>query len=121
MTALRLLLALPLLVGACDDGEAQHVAGGDWQAGFAAIERHGCRTCHRIPGVPGANGATGPPLDQLHRQAYIAGVVPNEPPALIGFMLDPQATDPRSAMPNLGLSETEARDISAYLLTAGRR
>jgi cytochrome c1 len=35
---------------------------------------------------------------------------------MIRWLRDPPAVDASTAMPNLGLSEAEARDIAAYLL-----
>ena len=113
------LVLLPHLPGACEGEEPRPVPGGIPGIGAAAIQRHGCGTCHRIPGIPGATGATGPALVALDRQAYVAGVVPNEPDRLIAFIMNPQAIDPRSAMPNLGIGDEEARHIAAYLYAAG--
>lgn len=85
----------------------------------AAIARHGCSACHRIPGIPGADSHTGPPLTNYPRQIYIAGVIPNTPENLIAWIRDPQAIDPRSAMPDLAVSEAEAQTIAAYLYGRG--
>lgn len=89
----------------------------DAAAARAAIAEHGCGTCHVIPGIPGADGLTGPPLTRMHSQPYIAGVVPNEADLLAAFIMDPQAIDPRSAMPDLGVSGADAARIAAYLRT----
>lgn len=83
------------------------------------VRRHGCGTCHFIPGIPGANGRTGPPLDEMDRQAYVAGVLPKERETLVRFILAPQAVDPRSAMPDLGVAPDEARLLADYLLAGG--
>jgi len=86
----------------------------------ALVARHGCGTCHVIPGVPGADGRTGPPLDALERQPYVAGVVPNTADLLAAFIADPQGIDPRSAMPDLDIPAAEARRLALYLRRAGR-
>jgi cytochrome c1 len=100
------------------DGQA-HAAGigEDAQRGRAAIERHGCVACHRIPGIrsPGAN--VGPPLKRIATRGYIAGVLANTPANMIRWLRDPPAVDPRTAMPNLDLTDQESRDIAAYLYT----
>jgi cytochrome c1 len=83
------------------------------------VEAHGCGTCHVIPTIEGADGLTGPPLTTMARQAYVAGVLPNTPEALARFVMDPQAVDPRSAMPDLGLGAEEAAAIAAFLYAAG--
>ena len=96
---------------------AQSVAGGDAQRGAVAIQSYGCGSCHNIPGIPGADAMVGPPLDGWAERRYIAGSLLNEPQHLIEWIRFPQAIEPGSAMPNMGISEQEARDISAYLYT----
>ena len=85
--------------------------------GRAAIERYGCGSCHSIAGVPGARALVGPPLTGVAERAYIAGVIENTPLNLQRWIRDPQGVDPRTAMPNLGVGASEARDIAAYLYT----
>jgi cytochrome c1 len=36
---------------------------------------------------------------------------------MMRWLRDPPGVDPMTAMPNLGLTEPEARDIAAYLYT----
>lgn len=93
------------------------VLNGDVAAGRAIMASHGCGTCHEIPGVPRARGSVGPSLSGLAHRAYLAGVLPNRPGQLIDWLMDPPAFSPRTAMPDLGLSEAEARDVAAYLYT----
>ncbi len=93
--------------------------GGDVEAGRAALVRHGCGGCHRISGVPGASGRVGPSLAGLARQSYLAGRLPNQPDELVRWIRHPREVDPRTAMPDLGVGETEARDIAAYLYVLG--
>jgi cytochrome c1 len=90
------------------------------QAGRDAIARYGCGACHAIGGVPGAHGTVGPTLKGLGDRAYLAGHVPNMPDGLIAWIQHPQTLDPRTAMPDLGVNETDARNIAAYLLNAPR-
>ena len=59
----------------------------------------------------------GPPLIGWADRIYIAGRVPNTPENLIVWIQNPQEIDPQNAMPNLGVSESEARDMAAYLYT----
>jgi cytochrome c len=122
MTQRMLMLALMTLLAACSSlqlsaAPAQIVAGGDPQQGALAIENYGCGACHRIPGIVGAGSMAGPPLDEWASRRYIAGKLPNQPENLIQWIRFPQAIEPDSAMPNLGVSEQEARDISAYLFS----
>lgn len=93
------------------------VAGGDPTRGSNALRAYGCGACHVIPGVVGAQGQVGPPLTQWALRAYIAGNLPNIPPNLVRWIRDPQAIEPGTAMPSLGVSEAEARDMAAYLYT----
>jgi cytochrome c len=93
------------------------VAGGDPERGRWIIRGGSCPACHVIPGIAGAEGLVGPPLDRFARRAYVGGVVPNRPQNLVAWILDPPAIDPLTAMPATGVSEPEARDIAAYLYT----
>jgi cytochrome c1 len=88
---------------------------GDPGQGEAAIARYGCGSCHVIPGVHRARGLVGPPLTDFARRSYIAGNVFNTPTNLIAWIRAPDSVEPGTAMPTLGVSEQEARDISAYL------
>ena len=47
----------------------------------------------------------------------VAGLVPNTPDELVRWIVMPQSMVPGNAMPNLGISDGEARDIAAYLYT----
>ena len=85
----------------------------------ALIRAHGCWSCHTVPGMAGPAPNTGPPLPGQAEKAYVAGVAPNTLDMLTAFILDPQAIDPRSAMPDLGLSGDEAQLIARYLLDHG--
>ena len=91
------------------------VAGGDPGRGAAVIRRSGCGACHVIPGIAGAGGLVGPPLESFARRAYVGGVLPNRPQNLVAWLLDPPAIDALTAMPAPGISAAEARDVAAYL------
>ncbi|MBO9353535.1 c-type cytochrome [Bordetella petrii] len=90
---------------------------GDAEAGRKAMQQYLCITCHAIPGVVGANRHVGPPLQGIARQQYIAGILPNTPDNMVRWLRGPTAIDPDSAMPNLDVSEQDARDMAAYLYT----
>ncbi len=92
-----------------------HVPGGDPVEGQLAIVRHGCGGCHVIPGIRQATGRVGPRLNDLRNQVYLAGVLPNTPENLVLWIQHPEEVNPRTAMPDLDLTEEEARDIAAYL------
>ena len=122
-TGIAAALALVAAVGiaGCREAagrEARYaVPGGDADRGKAAIAMYGCGSCHTIPGIRAANGTVGPPLMMWSRRTYIAGEVPNTPDFLIRWIEMPQAIEPGTAMPNLGVTEGKARDIAAYLYT----
>jgi cytochrome c len=115
------VLGALLISPGCDDAEYRAATamtkGGDPKRGRAAIAAHGCTGCHTIPGVRGANGLVGPPLTSMGSRAYVAGVMKNTPENLIRWIQDPPAVDPMTAMPKLGVNETDARDIASYLYT----
>jgi cytochrome c len=120
--ALALLGATLLGAGACDRQNRplerrQLVAGGDPEIGKSRFGHYGCISCHTIPGVDGAHGKVGPTLAAWAGRRFVAGVEPNEPGMLIRFVLDPQSVAPGTAMPNVGVTETDARHMAAYLYT----
>jgi cytochrome c1 len=51
----------------------------------------------------------------LRQRTYIGGVAANSATNLERWLMHPQAFSPRTAMPDLGLTEDQARDIAAYL------
>ena len=113
-----MLLVLLLALTGCERDEAPaalRVLGGNPEFGQLLIAQHGCTACHVIPGVAGFTGTVGPSLEGFGRRAYIGGVLPNRPMMLTAWLRDPPAIDPATAMPALGLSEAEARDVAAYL------
>jgi cytochrome c len=110
-------MLLPLLFAAgCAGGEAGELDG-DPARGKAAIRAYGCGSCHAIPGIRSANGRVGPPLDRIGKRAYLGGVLPNTPEHMMRWIRAPEAVDPLTAMPNMGVSESDARNITAYLYT----
>jgi cytochrome c1 len=108
------------LIAACTSVGATpppQVPGGNPQRGVEEITTHGCGSCHLIPGIKGADGLVGPPLIHWSRRGYIAGQLQNNGDDLIRWLLDPQGVEPKTDMPNTGLTPAEARDIAAYLFT----
>jgi putative membrane protein len=113
-----ILVGATALLEACQDAKATAVAltGGNPADGQLAIQKYGCWTCHTIPGIAGANGVIGPPLDKVASRAYIAGR-PNSPQQLIDWIRHPQEVRRPTPMPDMGVTERDARDIAAYLYT----
>jgi cytochrome c1 len=87
------------------------------ERGARLIQQYGCGSCHTVPGVHRADGLVGPPLTRFGARSYIAGALPNNADNLRRWIQDPQSVEPGTAMPDLGVSETDARDIAAYLFT----
>ena len=107
---------LAFLFVACNREGAPSI-GGDPTRGKEAIQRYACNSCHNIPGVPGPKGMVGPPLDHIATRSFIAGKLPNNPQTMIQWLQNPPAFDAQSAMPNLGVTPSDSRDITAYLYT----
>jgi cytochrome c2 len=96
---------------------AWNVPGGDARRGHHLVAELGCGGCHTIPGVRNARGNVGPPLIAFGDRRFIAGMLPNEPANLLRWIEHPQSVVPGNAMPEMGISEAQARDIAAYLYT----
>lgn len=115
----RFVVVLTVLASGCVHGDEvsldRRVDGGDAARGRQQIVAYGCGSCHTIPGIRGADGQVGPPLTAWSRRRVIAGEVPNTPLNLITWITVPQSIEPGVAMPNLGVSDGQARDIAAYL------
>lgn len=111
-------VALFIVSSSCkSDYEATVVSitGGDPQRGRRLIQTYGCGTCHTIPGVSGANGLVGPPLEGVGRRMYLAGRIQNSPQNMIHWIRFPRAVDPQTVMPQMNVTEQDGRDITAYL------
>ena len=116
-----LLIAGCAVFSGCQAGRALHpyqlAMNGNPHTGRQLIVSYGCGSCHTIPGIYQARGMVGPPLYFWSRRTMIAGELPNTPGNLVRWLKNPPAVEPGTAMPDLGLSDQQARDISAYLYT----
>ena len=117
VVALSMAMATMLALGACGERSALATAEGDPARGKVALTQHACRACHMIPGVTGSQVYVGRPLGGLAERKFIAGSLPNNQENLVKWIRNPKQVDPLTAMPVLGVSETDARDMAAYLLT----
>lgn len=119
--AFLVAVTLVFLAGGCrgEDRVAGYptATGGDPGRGKLLIGSYNCGACHMIPGVKNAKGLVGPPLILFGRRTFIAGEVPNNPSNLVQWIRSPQSIEANTAMPALGLSDQEARDVAAYLYT----
>jgi mono/diheme cytochrome c family protein len=102
------------------DGEAraasdQVLVPGRPGRGRSVLQQYACITCHEIPGVVGASVPVGPPLAGMGTRSFIAGVLENTPDNMVRWLRTPQQFVPDGAMPNLGVTEQDARDVAAFL------
>jgi mono/diheme cytochrome c family protein len=91
--------------------------GGNAQAGKRAMDQYACATCHVIPGITGAVKQVGPPLEGMASRSFIAGVLENTTENMVRWLMWPQRVSPITAMPDLNVTEQDARDMTAYLAT----
>jgi cytochrome c2 len=110
-TALLMLPHLASFATAAQDKGSAAAA----ERGRQLIARYHCGRCHEIPGVAAARGSLAASLVQYGRRSYIAGRVANRPELLARWISDPQSVIPGTAMPDMGVSPADARDIAAYL------
>lgn len=100
-----------------DERRAIELTGGDPGRGREALDQYGCVSCHTIPGIRHADALVGPPLTRIGARVYVAGELPNTPDNLMRWIRNPRAVSERTAMPDTGVTEEDARDIAAYLYT----
>jgi cytochrome c2 len=118
----EILMTILLLQAGCDrepapDEAITRTSAGSADRGLRLVAHYQCANCHEIPEVPGHRNGMGPSLEAFGRSSYIAGHVPNVPSLLQQWLESPQSLVPGTAMPDLGVSEEDARDMTAYLLS----
>lgn len=108
-------------IGGCTGGREtptyQVRMNGDPERGKQLIQYYGCGACHTIPGIYTARGVVGPPLTYFSRRTMIAGELPNSPNNLVRWIRNPKTIEPGTAMPVLGVTDSDAHDVAAYLYT----
>jgi cytochrome c2 len=112
------LLPSVLMVSGCGENKPpafEPLTGGDPQLGKPLLNRYGCTSCHTVEGIAHADANVGPPLTGIRDRSYIAGVAQNNADNLVRWITHPHSLSPNTAMPELGVSEKDARDIAAYL------
>jgi cytochrome c len=107
-SAIRFACASHLLAG-CEARSPSF--SGDPKRGMALIKHYGCGACHLIAQIADAKGNVGPPLLHVGTRTYLAGFISNSPEnmaqkALLG-----------NAMPQMGVTPQDSRDITAFLDT----
>jgi cytochrome c2 len=86
------------------------------ERGRQLLAQYQCGSCHSIPGVASAGGRVAASLKGFGDRSYIAGRLANRPDTLARWIEQPQALVPGTAMPSMGVSPADARDMAAYLL-----
>jgi cytochrome c2 len=105
--------------------EAKPAASGGTITGDAANGRtlftaKGCIACHTAQGIQGATGTIGPNLNGIGdaaKRPTLTDGGQNTPEHIREWIKDPQKLKPGTMMPNLQLSDKEADDLTALLLT----
>ncbi len=115
MMASSLLLAGFGLAGCHAGPDSTVQTGSDAGRGQRLLMQYQCGSCHAIPGVSAARGVQGPSLEAFGKRSYIAGRIPNRADALARWISAPQSLVPDTAMPSMGVSAADARDMAAYL------
>lgn len=86
-------------------------------AGSQLFISKGCVNCHAVKGVNTYN-RTGPDLSHIgSRTSIAAGMLANTPENMVRWLRFTDTVKPGVAMPNLGLSQEEAEQLTAYLAT----
>ncbi|MGB3847546.1 MAG: cytochrome c oxidase subunit II [Sphingopyxis sp.] len=92
-------------------------ADGAGDEGLALFLSSGCAACHTIRGTP-ARGLAGPDLTHVGSRATLgAGILPNNPGTMAGWVADSQAIKPANRMPAYHqFSGEELQALTAYLV-----
>jgi cytochrome c oxidase subunit II len=90
--------------------------GEEAQQGKALFTQLPCVGCHAVRGLSG--GAIGPDLTHFgSRKTLASAMLPNSAENLQRWLVNPQQVKPGALMPNLGLSQDQAKALTAYLLS----
>jgi cytochrome c2 len=115
ITGVVLLAAALSGCGEKPDARAAVDTGGDAGRGKQLLVQYGCAGCHTIQGLRAERGLVGPPLIDIRQRAIVGGSLPNTPENLEQWIMHPSRFNPNTAMPELGVTPAQARDIAAYL------
>ncbi len=118
LLAVMLITGSVASLGGCDRAptpESVALRGGDAERGKVAIQHYGCNACHAIGGLPEPSLVAAAPVTGIATRTYIAGTLPRTPENLMLWIRFPRKVKPQTAMPELGVSAADARDIATYL------
>lgn len=100
---------------AAGDDTGYAAVAGNAARGKVALAQYACASCHVIPGVIAPPGRVGPTLAAMGDRSILAGLLANTPGQMVAWIRYPQKVSPGTAMPDMGVSEQDARDMAAYL------
>lgn len=115
MKRLLPIVLVAALAGCSKTPAVEPLTGGNPRVGQQLLERYGCAACHEIKGIAQARSQVGPSLKDIREGSYVGGVLSNSAGNLEQWIMHPRAINPKTAMPELGVSQAEARDMAAYL------
>jgi cytochrome c oxidase subunit 2 len=102
--------------GTVPQAGSQPAQGADYAAGEKLFTSKGCIACHSLQAVNAPKGMVGPNLANVGARSYIAaGTLKNTDENLARWIRDPQGIKKGVLMPNLGINETDAKALVAYL------
>ena len=91
-----------------DDARARH--------GRELFERHGCSQCHAVRGVAAGSGRAPDLTHVASRQWLAAGVLRNQPGAMLAWLTSVQQLKPGARMPSYRHLDADALDAVAHYL-----
>ena len=87
-----------------------------YATGEKLFQSKGCVACHSLQAVNAPKGMVGPNLANVGARSYIAaGTLKNTDENLARWIRDPQAIKKGVLMPTLGVTQTEAQALVAFL------
>jgi hypothetical protein len=120
---------LAVYLSPADDGRNEDATdalkGHDAARGRELLDMKGCSLCHRMTGVAPFRGALLPAGVTVTDMARAVRLAPDlrvtrerwRPSLLVRWLLHPSQVKPDTLMPDMHLTEADARSIAAYLLT----
>lgn len=102
-------------VAQASDEPSYPTQSGNSARGRIALGQYACASCHVIPGISEPDALVGPTLKGIGSRVMIAGLLANTPDNMREWILHPQQIKPGDEMPDMGVSQQDARDMAAYL------
>lgn len=102
-----------------DYASAEMPSNGDPQKGKTIVASVGCLACHRLESLKEGEPTTRETLRREHGPNLIGLGDKTSPRWIYRWLKDPHSYNPHTKMPNLRLSDEEAADAAAYLVSLG--